>query len=79
MLEALSKAEGILLVPNALPHPPLDSPPPGTHTNTNRDGFCLDHTSQVFLTRLRGTAHAEACGLNNRDKYLSRLTISAFL
>ena len=69
--------------PNSHPTLPYTSPlhPPQAYTasNVNRDGFCLDHTYWVFLTRLRGTAHVEACGLNNRNKYPSRLTMSAFL
>lgn len=46
MLKVLDNAEVILRVPSARPHSPIPLPTHlGTHTNTNRDGFCLGHAS----------------------------------
>lgn len=45
MLKVLDNEEVILHVPSTRPTLPYLPTHSGTYTNTNRDGFCLDHAS----------------------------------
>lgn len=48
MLKGPNNTGGILQVSCAFLYSFMPCPATGTHTNANRDGFCLDHTSLGF-------------------------------